>query len=125
MLRIRKRAAPRGLVDFARTPGADWDGAPKEEARRLLVDGQLGRCAYCTRRIGREPTTTRIDHWSPRSLGGSHFDWDNLLASCHTEGPLRHCDAHKEDATLLLHPARDDVEARTRVNHQPTPNTAR
>lgn len=45
----------------------------------------------------------RIDHWHPRTAGGEHFQWNNLIGSCTHRGS---CDDRKGETPLFLHPFR-------------------
>ncbi len=56
--------------------------------RERLSEAQNHRCAYCGVRFGArfrhwtpEQTRATIDHFIPRSQGGSDR-WDNLIAAC-------------------------------------------
>jgi hypothetical protein len=84
-----------------------------EEARRAAVRAAYdGRCGYCTVHESEAGTELEIDHFQPRSLGGSD-DPDNLVYCCTT------CNRLKGDfwpatdpltiTRRLLHPKRDSL----------------
>jgi hypothetical protein len=84
-----------------------------EETRRAAVRAAYdGRCGYCTVHEAEAGTELEIDHFQPRSVGGSD-DLDNLVYCCTT------CNRLKGDfwpatdplTTIrrLLHPKRDNL----------------
>lgn len=68
------------------------------------------RCGYCGISETDAGTTLTVDHFHPRSQGGSD-DFANLVYCCHA------CNEHKNDywnlagTARLLHPMRDDFTA--------------
>ena len=89
-----------------------------EEARRAAVRAAYdGRCGYCTVHESEAGTELEIDHFQPRSLGGSD-DPDNLVYCCTT------CNRLKGDfwpatdpltiTRRLLHPKRDSLSEHLR-----------
>jgi HNH endonuclease len=81
------------------------------ELREAVRRSYEGRCGYCTVREMEAATELELDHFQPRSAGGTD-DPDNLVYCCTA------CNRHKGDfwpetdpATAtrrLLHPRRDD-----------------
>jgi uncharacterized protein (TIGR02646 family) len=66
------------------------------------------RCGYCGISETDAGTTLTVDHFHPRSRGGSN-DFSNLVYCCHA------CNEHKGDywnpgnAARILHPINDDL----------------
>lgn len=117
MIRYRKGKSPKELDEAAATPGANWATGfhERDAVREAVVRDQRGLCAYCQRRITADdqhrPQLQRmkIEHWMPRSHpsagADAQFRWTNLLGVCSgASGRERHCDTHRGDATLFLHP---------------------
>lgn len=105
MISATKGPTPRCLTTLAATPGADWDGSvygeQRQEIREALARDQGTLCAYCQRRARPAEGAMRIDHWHPRTAGGEHFQWSNLVGSCAHQGT---CDDLKGQTRLFLHP---------------------
>jgi uncharacterized protein (TIGR02646 family) len=80
---------------------------------------QRGLCAYCTRSLADDSTTT-VEHWRARSAPGTDpFAWEDLLAVCPGwAGSVQTCDRRRGNRPLALHPARPvpDVEQEVRFH---------
>lgn len=108
MLRYRKGREPACLRRLRSAPGATWDDIGDEERtpiRNALVRDQGRLCAYCQRRLVPGWDTMRIDHVQPRSGGGPHFAWWNLVGACNGFAGVgsvtkRTCDRAKGDTPL-------------------------
>lgn len=120
MRRIRKGQEPKSWSEYRlSTPGADFDGAPKADLRKALLDEQGYVCCYCMGRI--DESTTRIEHRRPRQkYPKEQFDYRNLLAACPggegQDSELHHCDKHKHNEEITLDPAdpNKDIEGKIR-----------
>src|SRR5574344_1453224 len=67
MILIRKGSCPQSWRTFARTPGAAFTSAPKDDLRASLIREQGYICAYCMKRIDlgidvNGENKTRIEH---------------------------------------------------------------
>jgi uncharacterized protein (TIGR02646 family) len=114
MRRINKGPEPRGFAQYRlSTPGAHYDGAPKDELRRALLAEQGYVCCYCMRRI--DETSTRIEHRLPRANHSDEaLNYRNMLAACPggegLDDELQHCDVHKKSHEISIDPVSQDVE---------------
>jgi HNH endonuclease len=84
-----------------------------EETRRAAVRAAYdGRCGYCTVHESEAGTELEIDHFQPRSLGGSD-DPDNLVYCCtacnRLKGDFWPATDPLTTIRRLLHPKRDDL----------------
>jgi hypothetical protein len=84
-----------------------------EESLRAVVRRRYdGRCGYCSVRESEAGTELEIDHFQPRSAGGSE-DLDNLVYCCTTCNRLKGSFWPAADpaaaAKRILHPQRDDL----------------
>jgi hypothetical protein len=84
-----------------------------EEARRAAVRAAYdGRCGYCTVHESEAGTELEIDHFQPRSLGGSD-DPDNLVYCCtacnRLKGDFWPASDPLTTTRRLLHPKRDNL----------------
>ena len=126
MLQIKKGLPPACIAELHRTPGATWasvSGEQKEEMRRALLSEQGHLCAYCMRRLANDRGLCTVEHWRPRSDPGTDpFEWHDLLAVCDGNTGVaqaeQHCDKHRGDAPLLLHPAHPTVNVEERLRYQ-------
>lgn len=104
---IVKSIEPRELVEHRATPGADFDGCPKESIRDSLIAEQKGLCAYCLSRISPDwnqilrKCKTEIEHYRSQDANPDlHLTYTNLLGVCHGnagQGKHKfHCDKSKD-----------------------------
>ena len=109
MKHIEKGCEPQSLTLHRRHKGADYDNyEQKDDLRSALLREQGGICCYCMRRISSEEM--KIEHWAcRRKHQGKQLEYRNLLAACDGgEGQakhLQHCDTHKGDNDIRIHPA--------------------
>ncbi len=109
MKNIVKASEPPSLTSHRREPHADYENyLEKADLRVSLLQEQGYICCYCNRRI--TARGMKIEHWKPRNLYPSlQLEYANLLASClGGEGNprhLQHCDSHKGDTLITIHPA--------------------
>lgn len=124
MRSIQKGQEPKGWAEYRiSTPGATFDGAPKEELRRALLADQGYICCYCMCRI--DESSTRIEHRLPQkdpdldrqtnpkllkqNIKDRQFNYRNLLAACQggagMEPKKQHCDVSKHDIKITIDPA--------------------
>lgn len=84
----------------------------EEERRTAVRRTYVQQCGYCTVRESEAGTELEIDHFQPRSAGGSD-DLDNLVYCCTTcnrlKGDLWHGADGMSTTRRLLHPKRDDL----------------
>jgi len=116
MILIRKGSCPKSWRTFARTPGAAFTSAPKDDLRASLIREQGFICAYCMRRIElgvdvNGASRTRIEHIKveTKSLNEGHpeetLDYSNMVLCCSGESSgQRHCDLNRRDRDLRLSP---------------------
>ncbi|MCB9705853.1 MAG: hypothetical protein H6711_28580 [Myxococcales bacterium] len=91
--------------------------------RAALLAEQGHLCAYCMSRVHNDPHRCGVEHWRPRSDPGTDpFHWNDLLAVCdgNAGAPhvLQHCDKHRGDAPLTLHPASPAQNVEDRVAYR-------
>lgn len=121
---IKKGAAPKELVAYKSTPGANYKDLIQNHSdiadivRLSLADEQGYICCYCGRHID-GITHTRIEHIFPKSIPeyqSMELDYDtNLLAAC--DGGIQDrkldltmtpdvlfCDVHKANKIIPVHP---------------------
>ena len=125
LIYIKKGATPEALIQYKKTPGADFNGMPKDEVRQALLIEQGYLCAYCMQRLNSDGTETKIEHYYPRKPvndedGGEtarrkELEYSNMLLVCRGNGSggsgkgntdSRHftCDAKKENQFLHINP---------------------
>lgn|SRR5574344_64646 len=116
MILIRKGSCPQSWRTFARTPGAAFTSAPKDDLRASLIREQGYICAYCMKRIDlgidvNGENKTRIEHIKAesKSLRENHpeetLDYSNMVLCCNGESSgQRHCDLNRRDRDLHLSP---------------------
>lgn len=104
---IVKNSEPRELIEHRATPGANFDGSPKEVVRNSLIEEQRGVCAYCLSRISNEwvpdlkKFKTEIEHYlSQDSRPDLSMTYTNMLGVCNGndgQGEHKlHCDKSKD-----------------------------
>lgn len=84
----------------------------RRRLRMYLVQSQHGLCAYCCRKVG--PEDSLNEHIKPQSVyPDESMEYDNLVASCKTEGTGATCGARKEndyDRNLFVSPLEEGCE---------------
>ncbi len=84
----------------------------RRRLRMYLIRSQCGLCAYCCRKIG--PDDSLNEHIKPQNAYlAESMAYDNLVASCKTEGKNATCGAAKDkhyDGTLFVSPLEADCE---------------
>ena len=109
MKHITKRQGPQSLIRHRNQPHSDYDNyAAKDDLRAALLAEQGGICCYCMKRIIAQ--NMKIEHWAAQQRHPQmQLDHQNLLAACDGgEGAakhLQHCDTHKGDDDIRIHPA--------------------
>src|SRR5437879_1358904 len=109
MKHIIKGHEPQSLIQHRQRPHCDYDNyAEKDDLRRALVAEQGAICCYCMQRITVQ--NMKIEHWaSQQRHPDRQLEYRNLLAACGGgEGAaqhLQHCDKHKGNDDLRIHPA--------------------
>src|SRR5688500_14116368 len=78
----------------------------KDELRRRFQY----RCGYCGVREGDVGAELTVDHFQPRSRGGTD-DADNLVYCCHACNEFKGDFWEPDSASRLLHPLLDDPAA--------------
>lgn len=90
----------------------DSDPAVKQELKDSLIAEQGAICSYCGIRINRP--TSHIEHVKPReTFPEEDVNYQNLVASCSTEGKHRHCGNRKDnwyDPALFVSPLSPECE---------------
>ena len=93
-----------------------------KDTRLQILEEQFYLCAYCNRKIHVDSTRiddryTTLNHVVPKSSNPENltFDYNNLVASC--DGARKeprprnlHCDAQKNNNTILVSPLQFDCE---------------
>ena len=132
---IVKNGEPRELIEHRATPGANFDGSPKEVIRNSLIEEQRGVCAYCLSRISNEwvpdlkKFKTEIEHYlSQDSRPDLSMTYTNMLGVCNGndgQGEHKlHCDKSKDlkknkaSLPLTLNPLDRNCEAFTFYTRQ-------
>lgn len=111
MRRIVKRKEPRSFTEHRVASHATYDNIPtraKGELRSALVKEQGMLCCYCMGRIIDDSSTTKLEHWAPRSqYPERQLEYRNILAACSggSGGPSQqHCDKRKGDQNITIDP---------------------
>jgi uncharacterized protein (TIGR02646 family) len=115
---IAKGSEPEFLLEFKRGESPDWqpsyaalgdDVRVRNELKAALLAEQGWLCCYCCQRI--EAVTSHFEHLLPQE-GNPQLDleYSNLLASCSSEGPHRHCGARKGNRKIEITPLQPDCE---------------
>ncbi len=125
MKRINKQEEPDFWMEYKRLhPNERYSALKNSEAgnevrhnlRRYLILSQYGLCAYCCRKIGMENSLN--EHIRPQSVfPGESMNYDNLVASCKTEGLNSTCGVKKENEYseyLFISPLAQDCESQFR-----------
>lgn len=68
------------------------------------------RCGYCGVRESDAGARLTLDHFRPRSIGGTD-EIDNLVYCCHGCNEFKGDYWHEEEEQRLLHPLRDSIAA--------------
>jgi uncharacterized protein (TIGR02646 family) len=119
---IVKRREPPSLTQHRKQPHASYENyAEKDELRGALLEEQGNICCYCMQRIERE--RMKIEHWaSQRGHPQRQLEYQNLLGACEGgEGApkhLQHCDTHKGDNDISVHPADAVHNCETLIKYQ-------
>lgn len=109
MKHITKGREPQSLIQYRKQPSSDYSNyAAKDDLRNSLLAEQGEICCYCMRRITAQ--NMKIEHWAcQHNHPDKQLDYRNLLAACDGgEGAakhLQHCDTHKGDTDIKIHPA--------------------
>lgn len=84
----------------------------RQSLRKYLIASQNGLCAYCCRQIGLNDSLN--EHIRPQEFYQNEtMDYDNLIASCKTEGVVRTCASKKDNAydeKLFVSPLEEKCE---------------
>lgn len=126
---IKKKPAPKKLVEWANASALDVDGNPtqwgydtmkpdlRDSVKQALIREQGGLCCYSGQRITME--TSHIEHLKPQKLCTNHEDTDyrNLLAAYPSKNSPIGCKygAHQKSAWFpsdMVHPLHKDCEQR-------------
>ena len=123
MRKINRQEEPDFWMEYRRLhPKERYDDLKNSEEgnevrhnlRAFLIQSQHGLCAYCCRKIGIDNSLN--EHIRPQSLFQSEsMNYDNIIASCKTEGINATCGARKEneyDESLFVSPLEDDCESK-------------
>ena len=122
MKHITKGQEPQSLIQHRKQPHSGYDNyAVKDDLREALLAEQGGICCYCMKRITAQ--NMKIDHWaSQRRHPQMQLNYQNLLAACDGgEGAakhLQHCDTHKGDDDIQIHPADAGHNCETLIKYQ-------
>ncbi len=105
-----KRLHPRQCyADLKKTPEGN---ELRRRMRMYLVESQYGLCAYCCRKVGIDDSLN--EHIRPQSVySDESMEYDNLVASCKTEGTDATCGARKGndyDQNLFVSPLDEECE---------------
>lgn len=109
MRQITKGREPRSLTEHRAAAYATYDNyADKDGLRDALLAEQGSLCCYCMSRI--DAKRMKIEHWAAQDTHPERqLDYHNLLGAClGRQGSPReqqHCDTHKGNEALTLHPA--------------------
>jgi len=109
MKHITKGLEPHSLTHHRLQPHANYDNySAKEDLRDALLAEQGCICCYCMRRIRADDV--KIEHWACQdNHPAQQLDYQNLLAACDggegAAGHLHHCDTHKANTDITVHPA--------------------
>lgn len=105
-----KRAHPK--EQYADLKKSTEGNMMRHQMRGFLMDSQYGLCAYCCRSIVFENSLN--EHIKPQSCYPKEtMRYENLIASCKTEGTNATCGVKKEndyDETLFVSPLEMDCE---------------
>lgn len=125
MLKIEKREIKPIFFEIKNIYGSysDLREKEKDEIKKILIDEQHCRCAYCMCRIDLESTS--IEHYIPQSVDSTvSLDYGNMLAVCNItkDKPRKHqtCDAHRGDAFLHINPLKQNDIDTIRYTHSGT-----
>jgi uncharacterized protein (TIGR02646 family) len=93
----------------------------KDDLRETLLREQGGICCYCMRRIDYQ--NMKIEHWACQDKHSDRqLDYRNLLGACDggegTPKRLQHCDTHKGDDDIRVHPADSTHNCEDYVRYQ-------
>ncbi|MGE0761597.1 MAG: retron system putative HNH endonuclease [Pirellulaceae bacterium] len=124
MRAITKGKEPASLAEHRANPGADYEGADKDDLRFSLVTEQRGLCCYCLSRIRPELGSMKIEHWhSQKRYPAEQLDYTNLLGACMgNEGQsprYQHCDTHKANRDLSRNPANPSHRVADLIRYAP------
>lgn len=116
MIEIKKKKAPRELIEYRRTENAAYGNMPtelKQNVLESLMKEQGYLCAYCMSKIPQEkksPPVT-IEHWEAQSNTSADkaLDYRNMLAVCNGNrgcGDKKNttCDTHRGNTPLIINP---------------------
>lgn len=124
MRNIEKRRAPQSLLEYKKTPGADFGGLgklpAKEELKRSLLEEQGSICCYCMRRI--TLSNMKVEHWeSRRKTPQLQLEYGNLLAACKGNEDKSEssstCDTCKKDKVLSFNPANPAHDVESKISY--------
>lgn len=118
MKHIAKGSEPEFFLEFKQGESPDWqpsyaalcdDVRVRKELKEALIAEQGWLCCYCCRRI--EAVTSHFEHLSSQDENPQlDLEYSNLLASCDSEGPHRHCGARKSNRRIEITPLQPDCE---------------
>ena len=119
MRHVTKGREPAAWFEFRKQkePKPRFDQGPKAELRAALLEEQGYLCCYCMVPI--QESTTRIEHWAPRSrFPALEVEFSNLLAACaggeqrrNDDRPAEHhCDVAKGQRSITLDPRKPSCE---------------
>ncbi len=122
MKHITKEREPQSLTRHRLRAHASYDNyVEKDDLRDTLLSEQGEICCYCMRRIA--VRNMKIEHWASQFRHPSlQLDYPNLLAAC--EGGMgepkhrQHCDTHKGDDDIRIHPADRQHNCETYIRYQ-------
>ena len=89
MIVIKKKKAPKELIEYRQSESASYDAMPtdiKNKVKDSLMREQGHLCAYCMRRIPQKNMTpdVTIEHWDAQHATDTDkgLDYRNMLAVC-------------------------------------------